>query len=661
MAALGDIRLPEILHLTCEKLDLANVRKLRLVSKAFNEIALHHAYPKLVIYKTPRDISFLQAIINHPGAAASVKSLVYLPDTIDPDLSWDEFLELFVQREKLKKRGVDDVGNLQDHPQLWVEWPLETDAAFLREVYGPVLREMYNERMELALAQLDIEDLPVIQAAMTKLPSLSSLEISRDQDPDFATRNDLALLGGDRQTLSDPYDARRPWIVVRSGRRFNVAPAILTSAGFCYADGGKHKGVSENLKNISLGWLDWRSFDEDEHHYPASSEAEGNASEMGAGATGGANIQPSIHRCLFNVTCANLARVDLYITTGAKFDNGTEIGGHGSELALPGVQINRDEMHWGIEVEACRKSMAKGGLRRFLKSLPQLKRISVAFDYFGSQGGNGVVGVTEFVPECYPAALADIVEPGHVWPGLDEFRIDCVECDYADLMGFLAAHKSTLRSLSMAMLCLNGVSLLALAPVIRRELRLERASVRGDFFCSYTDERTGMELDEEWSIWDIESYPGRSLIYSGPAMDPDQHTQGLLWTAGAAKQWEEQRARLSLTRFLSAHKATLCTLTLRALRFDGVSWATLAPFILNELSLRRAIIEGSFYCFCNNPGTGLPVIEKCSDVDILQPPTRPPTNRFFWTQAALAEYEAHLLSHAYEEEAERRREAGDHE
>ncbi|OTA99875.1 hypothetical protein M426DRAFT_16018 [Hypoxylon sp. CI-4A] len=89
---MATIMIPEILYLICSFLDIEDVRRFRLCSRDFADIAARVVHRQVVFYLHYRDLEMLRSISLHPIASRNVHSLVYVGDTLArPKKSFEEF------------------------------------------------------------------------------------------------------------------------------------------------------------------------------------------------------------------------------------------------------------------------------------------------------------------------------------------------------------------------------------------------------------------------------------------------------------------------------------------------------------------------------------------------------------------------------------------
>ncbi|KAJ8126649.1 hypothetical protein O1611_g6989 [Lasiodiplodia mahajangana] len=147
-------------------------------------------------------------------------------------------------------------------------------------------------------------------------------------------------------------------------------------------------------------------------------------------------------------------------------------------LSVSVTLSDHDGAHDDSLFRKCRRALAKGNMRKILKSLPQLQCMFVEIeDLEPEEDGKG-------------AFLGDIIEPGFRWANLKQLTLGGIATNRTELTNVLTLHKDTLRILCLRNIALGPTSWRKLLPVIRKHLHLEEACICGDI-CG--------ELEEEGS------------------------------------------------------------------------------------------------------------------------------------------------------------------
>ncbi|GAP92103.1 putative F-box protein [Rosellinia necatrix] len=151
-----------------------------------------------------------------------------------------------------------------------------------------------------------------------------------------------------------------------------------------------------------------------------------------------------------------------------------------------------ERVHEGNSLRKCQRVMAKGTLRRVLKSMPQLESLYVEIlnlDCNDQEKG---------------AYLRDIIEPGFRWPNLKSLVLGGIVSNRVELMNVFRLHKNTLRKLCLRDMTLASTSWRKLLPQIRETLYLEDACICGDIYGQSEED----DEDDEDGPWNTVAAPG---------------------------------------------------------------------------------------------------------------------------------------------------------
>ncbi|KAI0487462.1 hypothetical protein F4859DRAFT_465072 [Xylaria cf. heliscus] len=139
----------------------------------------------------------------------------------------------------------------------------------------------------------------------------------------------------------------------------------------------------------------------------------------------------------------------------------------------------------GNSLLKCQRLLAKGVIRKILKSMPHLECLCVE------------ILNLECDEQEKGASLKDIIEPGFHWPKLKELVLGGIVGDRAEFMKALLPHKDTLQKLCLRDITLASTSWRKFLPDIRKNLRLEEACICGDIYGQCEDED---DMQESWNI-----------------------------------------------------------------------------------------------------------------------------------------------------------------
>ncbi|KAI0458037.1 hypothetical protein F5B21DRAFT_461070 [Xylaria acuta] len=138
----------------------------------------------------------------------------------------------------------------------------------------------------------------------------------------------------------------------------------------------------------------------------------------------------------------------------------------------------------GNSLRKCQRLLAKGAIRKILKSMPHLECLYVE------------ILNLECDQQEKGACLKDVIELGFHWPNLKELVLGGIVGDRTDFMKVLLPHKDTLQKLCLRDVTLANTSWRRFLPDIRENLRLEEACICGDIYGQCEDEA---HMHESWS------------------------------------------------------------------------------------------------------------------------------------------------------------------
>ncbi|KAI0405535.1 hypothetical protein F4802DRAFT_174009 [Xylaria palmicola] len=168
-----------------------------------------------------------------------------------------------------------------------------------------------------------------------------------------------------------------------------------------------------------------------------------------------------------------------------------------------------DRIEEGDSLRHCQRALAKGRLRKILKSMPKLECLFIEILNLDSDD------------ELRGASLGDIIEPGFRWPNLKWLFLGGISGERTEFMNFFMQHKDTLETLCLRDITLPSTSWLKFLPDIRNNLCLEEACICGDIFGTPEDEDEG---PEPWDVFDVQSFEYWHLSVPEASVSPMRHS-----------------------------------------------------------------------------------------------------------------------------------------
>ncbi|KAI1146419.1 hypothetical protein F4825DRAFT_456515 [Nemania diffusa] len=164
------------------------------------------------------------------------------------------------------------------------------------------------------------------------------------------------------------------------------------------------------------------------------------------------------------------------------------------DLAIS-VEPTDERIRDGNSRRKCQRVLARGGIRKILKYMPQLESLRVAIESpEDEEQGKG-------------AWLGDVIEPGFRWGNLKTLMLGGIASNRTELMKVLMLHKRTLRSLCLQDVTLTSTSWRKLLPDIRNNLSLEEACICGEIDGEFEDADDMQEAwDDPMEYWDLSDY-----------------------------------------------------------------------------------------------------------------------------------------------------------
>lgn len=142
-----------------------------------------------------------------------------------------------------------------------------------------------------------------------------------------------------------------------------------------------------------------------------------------------------------------------------------------------------ERINEGNSLRKCQRVLAKGSIRRVLKSMPHLESLYVE------------ILNLECDEQEKGAWLRDVIEPGFHWPNLKALVLGGIVGERMDFMNVFTRHKDTLRKLCLRDVTLASTSWRKLLPDIRKNLYLEEACICGDIYGQSEEEA---DMQESW-------------------------------------------------------------------------------------------------------------------------------------------------------------------
>ncbi|KAH8162388.1 hypothetical protein CIB48_g5839 [Xylaria polymorpha] len=144
-----------------------------------------------------------------------------------------------------------------------------------------------------------------------------------------------------------------------------------------------------------------------------------------------------------------------------------------------------ERIHEGNSLRKCQRLLAKGAIRKILKSMPHLECMYVE------------ILNLECDQQEKGACLKDVIEPGFHWPNLKQLVLGGIVGERTEFVKALLPHKDTLRRLCLRDVTLASTSWRKFLPDIRKHLHLEEACICGDIYGLCEDEA---DMQESWGF-----------------------------------------------------------------------------------------------------------------------------------------------------------------
>lgn len=222
---------PEILHVVCTFLDIENILRFRMVSRAFAEIGAAYMLPEVSFYMFDGEFERLRAIAAHPIIAKHVRSLTYFAEVMDN--------EIVPINEFIREHRRNQVNNM---------------ANFLRT-------DSLNERLTLPQIQRAYKEYENIMKKQEKiLDSHTDVECLKEVIPKFTNLRQATMSSG-----HEFYEGRRDVRKIRDSP-FKLSP--LWPGSDLQPEGKRHLNsliaalISSNcqLESFRAGVIDWKFF-----------------------------------------------------------------------------------------------------------------------------------------------------------------------------------------------------------------------------------------------------------------------------------------------------------------------------------------------------------------------------------------------------------------
>ncbi|KAF2673454.1 hypothetical protein BT63DRAFT_421603 [Microthyrium microscopicum] len=411
----------ELMHMIVRCLDPADIANFRLSCWQFSEIGLEYLFEDAVAYLHHRSLLRLSELASHQAASQAVRSLrLDIDGLMDPVLSNEEHVAKAEQSEI----------RMQEINELLIRKNLAKKG-----LVRPRPKRNLQEEYEVYRATAITQDVilrnkihhNVWTFALSKLSNLESISLT-SQISYHNSPWDAHSLGAHLGEISDPLGVSDLNALLK---------AVVKS--------------ETRLKELEVGYISWRFF-------PQFS-----VSDL-------SHVLPSL---------SHLTTLVLQITTSLGI---TEVQELREELAGITEEGGRDEFEFeGLEATECSEAMEDGHLRRFIKALPNLEKLSVTFDYRDEDGTCG-------------ASFDDIFDKNGTWPRFQYLELSTVLIQSSEFLSFAAKHHHTFRELVLEGITLDS-SWITFLTTIQQTMNLQDADVSGNLW-GQTE-----PYAEHWQIW----------------------------------------------------------------------------------------------------------------------------------------------------------------
>lgn len=466
---------PELIHLICSFLDVQDVRMLRLACRMLEAVAAYHAFPELVIYLHHDDFDMLRRFADHPEYSKHVKSVVYVCDVLKPRcLTFKKYVAQKRKRDKIrweveqwKHRDFKLPGPMPQPPQ-------PDSEEFM---YGAYQRYKHVQEHQTRILAEGL-DFTILKSVIPQFRNLKNITVSADR-----------------------------WFLEDQRHKTPFDDLFVTAGDYLEPPGCRHLGSllmpltglpTTHLRSLKLGSIDWSFLEQLQ--------------------------EPSRLEQMIEV-CQNLTTFELYLNTGADFDDAGWDGG-------------------GVHVFDCKGVVRQGGLRRLLGSMTRLENLAIGFTYPDEEMG------------LYPATLGDLVPEGMHWPNLWKFRFDLIEASRQDLVDFIRRHSSTVTEFHLQDLRLLASSWLVFLPQLRElaeDMFLDDLTISGTVYGETEGEGAlAGSLTGEIEYYELDDGGGDCLAYEitdyiiwgdceNPlvAVEDSESETGGPWETGLEHFWDD--------------------------------------------------------------------------------------------------------------------------
>ncbi|KAK3396947.1 hypothetical protein B0T20DRAFT_480548 [Sordaria brevicollis] len=509
----------EILDRIFSLLPIPSARTCRLLSHRFHPSATRASFPLLVLSPLLSDADHLQTLANNPNIAPTLKSLIYITDTLaQPRWGHTEFGSQMIEENLAETHPEEYTWHNTDHPRNWLPHYLHhPDGAGRIDIlspewyqfrYRPLIshhrrsaeqRSQDAQRYEqilidqakfLAYDHTPNRDYDGIIMCLEQFPALENLTIAACRELSLAAPLNSVPLHSDRNpfryapwrtafpSISTPETEER---VLASLVKYLEISTVL----------GRSRLKTLRLKNLSWGLLD----------------------------NPGIFFSPIITQ-----TLANLTTLEIQIR------HGNPIHVAASECIPPMTQ------------EKLSRIMASGRVREFLKSLRNLRHLTFERDRVWYKND-------EMLPqgEFWRWSLHDIIDTEHQWPHLQSLSLSYFnDCERQDIERIMDNHSDTLWKVSLGCADFKTTSWINLV----------------DYF--YQENQRRIAGHEEKPLYHLELWGvlkgEREEDISGKANAPDLTGEGEHWELwrGETHSWELARyvygISFQVSRYAYDHK-----------------------------------------------------------------------------------------------------------
>lgn len=422
----------ELIHIICSSLQTTDVGQLRCTSKFYASVGRPHMFRHLHLMFTPESFKRLHKISSDPTLAPYVKSLFYEADTLPVYRSYSDWQQNLIDPaissslRSMHQPGPDSTGCTFRA----IGRELEKIERLPRHSYSPAqLSTAYRKYRKYSKQQVAMRrgshHARQITKAMARLPNLEYIRVSLEG---WARRSHKF-----ENVYRDSYVY--PSYTSTSRVRLGVPQVLSLLRGSAQTE--------TKLKQFCAGVVDWTFFSQSDEVF--------------------ADLQKGVR---------NLQDLSMQFATTWKLP----CIQFPTTRMLPYRYLGYGEALYASEIDACADYLRNGRLREFLAAAPNLRKLSLKFDWSDLT--------------C-PADLRDVVGMGK-WEFLANVTLSSFDSRAEDLWRFCERHTKTLRRLVLDNIKLLEGSWAPTFQEMRRLLHLEQVNIRGDL--------EAFEFEELWSF-----------------------------------------------------------------------------------------------------------------------------------------------------------------